>query len=166
MYNILYSLISLIIALFFILLGFIGILIPWSAHVRTSLVQFILENSLAISLFGFTFMIIGLATVVMIILNSRKRHYFIKSTSGTVAIDDQVIQQYLSVYWKQQFPAYDIPWRLTFKNNRVHIDVNLPALPLSEQKPLLERIRKDIRHQLAYYFAYQDEFYLTASFQK
>lgn len=160
-----YFLISFIVALFFILIGIIGMMIPWSIDVRNLLTRFIFEDSLAISLFGFSFLVIGSAIVLNVLLSLRHRHYKIDSKNVLVTVDDAVILEYLNTYWKQLFPKHEIPCLLTIKENKFHISVDFPYLPLKEQKPLLERIRKDLSSILAKALGYNEEFYLSASFQ-
>ncbi len=164
MHNLFFSLISFIIAIFFVLLGIISVMIPWSEEVRYGLVRFILEDALAISLFGCAFIVVGLAIAVNILLNSRRKYYHLRSGCNAIGIDENVIQQYLTVYWQQLFPDHDIPYRLTIKHNKIHINVDLPHLPLQEQRQLLERIKQDLQQLFTGKLGYQEEFYLTASF--
>jgi hypothetical protein len=147
------------------LIGLVGILIPWSINVRTLLTRFIFEDSIAISLFGFSFFIIGLAMFVHIMLNMQRRHYRISSLKGPATVDETLIQGYLNTYWKQLFPENDIPCHLQLKHNKIHIAVDLPYCPIQEQKPLLERIRKDLIGIFAKVLGYKEEFFLSASFQ-
>lgn len=165
MSNLFYSLISFIIAVFFILLGVIGVMVPWSPGIRTDLIQFILDDSLAISLFGFASIVIGLAIVINILLNTKKRYYHIRSDSKAIDIDETVIQQYLATYWKQLFPGSDIPCRMILKNNKIHITVDFPHLPIAQQQLLLERIKEDLRTTFTKMLGYHNDFYLSASFQ-
>lgn len=160
-----YSLINLINAFFFILIGIVGILIPWSVHVRNLLTRFIFEDSLAISLFGFAFFIIGMAMFINILLNMKRRHYQISSLKGPTTVDEALIQEYLNTYWQQLFPEKDVPCLLQMKKNKIHIAVDLPYMPIQEQKPLLERIRKDLMGIFAKVLGYREEFFLSASFQ-
>ena len=165
MSHLFYSFISFVVALFFMLIGIVGLMIPWSINVRTLLTQFIFEDSLAISLFGFVFFLIGVAVAVNILFNASRRYYKINSKNVSTTVDEAVIQEYLNTYWKQIFPDNDIPCLLTIKENKIHIAVDLPYLPIQEQKPLLERIRKDLVGIFAKILGYSDEFYLSASFQ-
>jgi hypothetical protein len=165
MSNLFSSLINFINALFFISIGIAGIMVPWSIHVRTLLTRFIFEDALAISLFGFAFFLIGIALITNIFLNMKKRHYRISSLKAVTTVDEAVIQEYLNNYWKQLFPQNDIPCQLNFKDNKIHISVDLPHLPIQEQKPLLERIRKDLMSIFTKVLGYKDEFFLSASFQ-
>jgi len=157
--------VSFFIALFFILIGIVGILIPWSINVRALLAQFIFEDSLAISLFGFAFFFIGLAIAIDIVLNSRRKQYTISSLKAPATVDEEVIKEYLNTYWKQLLPNTETPCHLALKKNKIHISVELPFLPIQEQKPLLERIRKDLIGLFAQILGYRDEFFLTASFK-
>lgn len=165
MNHLFYSFINILNAFFFMLIGIVGILIPWSIHVRTLLTRFIFEDYLAISLFGFVFFIIGVAMLINLLLNMKRRHYKIHSLKGTLTIDEAVIQEYLKTYWKQLFPDRDIPCHLQLKQNQIHIAVELPYLPLQKQKALLEGIRKDLTDIFAKILGYREEFFLLASFQ-
>ena len=165
MYNFFYSLIYFIIAIFFILLGIVGVMIPWSDTIRSELVQFIQRDALVISLFGFAFVIVGFAIAVNIIINARRSYYLLKSGDNAVMVDEQIIQQYLTVYWKQLFPNYDTPCRLRIKKNRLHLTIELPYLPTTEQPVLLERIKQELRDLFASSLGYHDEFQISASFQ-
>lgn len=166
MTNFLSSLITFTIAIFFTLLGIVCVMIPWSGEVRFGLIRFILEDSLAISLFGLAFIVVGLAIVTYILLSSRRQYYHIKSGSHAVKVDESAIQQYLSLYWKELFPSQDVPCRLALKKNRIHITVDLPHVPLLEQRPLLEKVKQDLHEIFANNIGYEDEFFLSASFMK
>jgi len=165
MYNLFYSLISFVIAIFFVLIGIVSTLIPWSENVRNFLVNLILHDSLAISLFGFAFIIIGLAIIIDILLNTRRSYYRVKSDDSSILVDENVIQQSLSIYWKELFPDQDIPNRMVLKNNRIHITVDLPYQPPAAQRSLVDRIKNDLKRQFAEQLGYHEEFVLSASFQ-
>lgn len=165
MSHLIHSLISLIVALFLLLIGVVGILIPWSVGVRHALAQFIFEDSLAISLFGFTFFVVGLAIAINILLSSRKRYYRISSKNSSTTVEEGVIEEYVTSYWQKLFPEHEIPYQLSLKNNKIHITVDFPYLPIQEQRPLLEKIRKDLLQIFVRVLGYQDEFFLSASFQ-
>ena len=117
MANLFYSLISFIIALFFIMAGIVAAMIPWSPIIRTALVNFLLDDALAISLFGFASIVIGLAIVVNILLGTRRRYYHIKTTLSSAFVDENVIHQYLATYWEQLFPGAEIPFQI----GRAHV---------------------------------------------
>lgn len=165
MINFLYSLIQFVIALFFILVGIVGMMIPWSSAVRTKLVQFIQNDALAISLFSFAFLIIGTALATYIIMNSKRRYYHIRSDKYTVKVNEAIIEQYVSSYWKQLFPNRDIPSHIVLKKNKIQITADLPYLPMDQQQNLLERIKADLETLFKQQLGAKSEFNLFASFQ-
>jgi len=166
MANIIYSLISFIVAIFFIALGIVCSMIPWSPDIRYSLVRFILEDALAISLFGFAFLIIGMAIAANILIGSRRRYYYVKSGQNVFQIDESIVFNYLNTYLEHLFPKKEIPCRLTLKKNKISITVDLPYIAEEKQKDLLDRIQSDLHELFKAKLGYQDEFYLTASFKK
>ncbi len=151
-------------ALFFILLGLVGIIIPWSPSIRTNFVQFILNESLLLSLFGLISIFIGLAIAASLLINAKRKYYYIRSGEHAISVDEAVIQQYLDVYWKELFPGSDIASRLVLKNNKIHISVDLPTLPIGRQQLILEKIKQDLRSKFADLLGYHNEFFLTSSF--
>jgi hypothetical protein len=165
MHNFFYSIITFIFAILFILVGIVGVMIPWSADIRTGLVQFILEDSLAISLFGFAGIVIGLAMAIHVLLNARRQCYHLRSGNKSVTIDETVVKQYVDLYWKQLFPNNDIPNRLAIKNNIIYIHADFPYLPIEQQRPLLERVRQDLKSRFKKSMGYTEDFHLYASFQ-
>ena len=166
MKNLLYSLISFVIALFFILGGIVCFLIPWSSGIRTELIQFILEDYIALSLFGLAFVIIGAAIAAYILLNSRRHYYTVRSTSHPIHVDESIIEFYINSYWKQLFPDREIPSRITLKQNKISLTADLPYMPAAQQKPLLNRIKNDLDDTFTKLLGHHPEFSLFISFQE
>lgn len=165
MNHFLYSLISFIIALFFIMLGVIACLLPWFPAMRSDLIQFFLENSVAIFLFGMSFLTIGVVMVVNIILSTKRHYYEFKVGHNPVRIDEDLIQKYLQNYFYEIFPTQEVACRLTIKQNRLHIDADFPYVPVTQRSVLLEKIQDDLRELFSKQFGYSNDYYLAASFQ-
>lgn len=140
-------------------------MLPWSPVAQTDLIFFILEDSVAIFLFGFAFLAIGIAIITQVILHSRKNYYHLQSGPRSISVDETVISDYINSYWKDLFPKTYIPSRLNFKKNKIHITADLPYIPQSEQKELLERIKNELDERFTNLLGYRDTFYLSASFQ-
>ena len=138
-------------------------MIPWSAAIRTAFIQFILEDALALSLFGFGFILIGLAMVTHILQNSKRRYYYVRSDQS-VLVNETALEEYVNAYWKQLFPGRDIPSRLTLKKNKIQITAALPDLPFDQQKQLMEKIKNDLDDHFKQLLGPQSEFSLMASF--
>ncbi len=166
MYRFFCSLITFIIALLCILVGVVGLIVPWSLDVREYLTRLLVEDSLVISLFGFTLVVIGVATAAYIIMNSRSRYYYIKTGNGTVLVDEGIVQEYLIQYWKQLMPDANVTSSVHLKDNKISIHVDFPSVPLSGQRPLLEKVKTDLRDWLFKILGYHQEFGLHATFQR
>lgn len=164
-YHLIYSLINLIIALFFVVLGIFAVIVPWSGAIQSSLIQFILEDALAISLFGFAFLVIGLYLLASIILNARKRTYRLKSDGGLIDIEESVIQDYVNAYCQKLFPDHEIPCRLQIKDNKIHLSIDFPNIPEAEQINLLKKVKSDFKSTFARILGYREQFFLNATFQ-
>lgn len=165
MYNLLYSLISLTIALFFLTMGVLCVMLPWSPTVRADLVRFILEDSVTISLFGAGFVLVGLAVIINIAFNARHSYYRIRSGPKAISIDESIIQDYLNTYLNNLFPGANVPNRLTIKKNKLYLAADLPFVPIKEQKQLLEKIKNELSDLFSSTLGYRDAFYISASFQ-
>lgn len=160
-----YSLISFIIALFFIMLGVISVIMPWFPAMRSDLIQFLLENSIAISLFGLAFLTIGIVMVVNIILSTKRHYYEFKIGQHTVKVDEDLIQKYLQIYFQELFPTQEVPCRLIIKQNRLHITADLPYVPSKQRDVLIEKIQHDLKDLFNQQLGYTTDYYLSASFQ-
>lgn len=166
MTNFLYSLITFLIAIFFILLGLVGIILPWSTNMQTLVTNLMLNYSIMVFLFSFCILAIGVATAFHIILSLKRQYYHFKVHGQTVSVDTTLIHNYLQIYWKELFPKNTVPFQLNLKKNKFHIIVDLPYVEKSQQKELLERIRQDVSTLFVELLGYRQYFQLSASFQE
>lgn len=151
-------------SLLLVIIGVVGLLTPWSASIRTALVDFIQHHAVVISLFSIAFLVVGSALIVNIFLHSRRTYYCLPSSDNTVFVDENLIRQHLSHYWQQQFPKCDIVYEVALKDNKLSISVDFPSMPLSEQRLFLEKVKNELRILLTTHLGYQENFSLTASF--
>lgn len=165
LFNFLYYLFAFIVALFVLILGVIAIILPWSPKVRTDFITLILEHSLAISIFGFIFLVIGLGILISICINLRKHYYYIRVRGQAVSVDESIIQHYLDAYWKQLFPGADVPNRLILKHNKIKVLAELPYMPKLVQKDVLERIQHELPDILFKILGYSRELDLRINFR-
>jgi hypothetical protein len=164
-YHIFFLIINAILAIFFLLVGIVSMLMLWVPIIRSEVIQFILEDSLAIFIFGFAFSIIGLFILVNIILNMRRHSYHMKIGKNHVTIDQAVIHRHLTSYWKELFPKEEIPYRVAMKDDRIHLFVDLPFTPQTQQKMVLERMEEDLDQLFKNTLGYRHPFMLSASFK-
>jgi hypothetical protein len=161
-----YSFFSILVATFFVLFGMICLMTPWIPAIKTQLVVFLLENTVALSLFGLVLIIIGIAIVANILLFARHRYYKIKCGTNGIDVDESAIQQYVDRYLSELFPGFEVPSKLLLKKNTIHVFAYFPYLPLEEQKSLLTRIENDLIVGFEKMLGYKKEFYLSASFRE
>ncbi len=161
-----YSFITFFIALFFIVIGIACMLIPWINVIESAVIQFLIQNTVAIFLFGFAFFIIGCSFIGQVILSSKRKYYYVRSGSNAVSVDENLIQECLATYWKAKFPKEEIPFNLILKDNKIHITVDLPYVAKEQQLMTIERIENDISHIFASTLGYRNEFFLNVSFKK
>lgn len=165
--NFIYSLINCLIALFFILLGLIALILPWSPSIRTELIQFFLEKSLPISLFGLGFLAIGIAILTQIILKIRHTNYYvIHSGINSVLVDEEILQKYLSSYWQQLFPSQDVSSHFVIKKNKIKVFAELPGIAPEEHDMLVKHIESDLSDIFNRILGYTNDFVLQVSFKK
>jgi glucan phosphoethanolaminetransferase (alkaline phosphatase superfamily) len=164
--NVIYSLISLIVALFFIFIGIVSCMLPWFPGVRLALTNFILENSIMIFLFGFCFMIVGIAYIAGIFWGSRRHYYNVKSGPYSVNISETIFHDYLDSYWKQIFPNTQVPCTVKLSRNKVHVTADLPFVPLGEQKDLIEKMQQDVTEIFTRILGYRAEYLFSVSFNE
>jgi len=140
-------------------------MIPWSPEIRSNIIDFFLENTIAISLFGFGFFVIGLTMLVNFYLSSKRRYYHLKVGERSVAIDEVVIRQCLQSYWEQVFPNQDVPTRLLLRKNKIKVIADLPYVPKEERSTVLERIQNDLHEIFSKTLGYTQKFLLSITFQ-
>lgn len=165
LFNAVYYFISFAIGLFFLLLGLIAMALPWSTLIRTNLIELILENSIAISLFGFGFLIVGVTFLVSLWGRTKRRYYYKRVTNDLVAIDETIIRHYLEEYWMRLFPHQQIPTRLSLRKNRIKVDADLPYKPAEERKVFMEQIQSELKDLFQRVLGYSHDFTLAISFQ-
>lgn len=160
-----YSLITFFIALFFILLGFIGILLPWFPNMQELIVAFLFQYSKITFLFGLSFLAIGISVALNILANGRRQYYQFKIDGNNVSVDTELLQRYLQKYLEELFPGKDLPCQLQLKKNKIYISIDFPFMESTEQATLLEQVRNELKGLFSSLIGYDQDFYLSASFQ-
>lgn len=162
----LYSLITFITALFFLLLGFFALILPWSETLRMLAQQLIEEEVWPMTFFGAAFLLIGIALAGQILVSCRKQYYRVKTGTQTLDVSEKVIQDYLNDYFNALFPQQEIPCRIAIKKNKIAVAADLPFYPLEERKDLLNRVKLELGSIFKDYLGYSSTLDLTLSFQR
>ncbi len=165
MTHFLYSLITFSIALFFILFGIIGIILPLSTGMQALAIDLILQQPVLIFLFGISMLAIGVVTALNIMLGMRRHYFHIKVQGKPVSVDSALIHSYVKTYLEDLFPGKEIPFQLQIKKNKISVTVDLPAIEENQQSALLDRISDELRELFTSFLGYKHHFHLSASFQ-
>ncbi len=164
--DILRQLALFVLALFFVFLGCLAILVPWSSSVRDLIAHVLLEGRITLFIFGVIFVAVGCWLVGYLLKASRRRRYYIKAGSVSVSIDEKVIDKYLQVYLKERMPGVHVRSRAELRDDhRLHIGLRLPPVPSDKQRSLVEEIEGEVRDLLARVCGYHKPFHLTATFE-
>lgn len=165
MNNIFYTIISFIVSILFILTGVVCVSLPWLPDVHTSILRFLIENTLFISLIGLLILAAGVAALCYTILNSSRGTFYIKRGNYSVGVDRKVLEGHLVQYLKELYPSEEIPHQLIIRRRKILISTDFPYRPKNEQEPLAEKIYDDLTQLLEEKFGYKKELYLSISFQ-
>ena len=158
-------LINFIVGLFFLLVGLLGILLPWFPSWQDTLIDKILNQPLILSLFGFSFLLIGASIFIYAFLSTHYQYILLRTGKNAVQIDKTVIENYLKSYWEKQFPQTTIPFTVILKKHSIQVQAHFPFLPLEQQKTFLEKIGQDFPYLFEELIGYSQEVNLIASFQ-
>lgn len=159
-----YSLITFLIALFFIILGIMACLLPWSPYIRIVVIEFLLDNPILLTLFGCTLLSIGILSIFYVVQNLRRRYYTLKKDQLVTDVSEQVIRGYLDSYFHALFPYVEIPCRVTLKKKQALVVADLPYVEPKNQKELLLRIEKELSDIFHDIIGYRNELVISVSF--
>lgn len=158
------SFITFIIALFFLLLGIMTMFLPWSETIRIYVVQFIEHQSYPWNLLGIGFLLIGIALLAQLWF-TRKRHYYtIVIGKNRSTLTDNVIDDYLRIYWKKLLPKEEVPCKFQLKKQKLVINADLPFFPQSQQEELIKRIEEDLTALMRDVLGYKQPITITLGF--
>lgn len=143
-----------------------GVILPWSSTLKFSIAEFFIENTVTLSLFGLSFILVGVSLVIYTFINTRRRYYFVRTGNQAVLVNHTVVCQYLEAYWKTQFPEAPVYFKVTIKRKSIEIVAELPALPLEDQRRVLEKIKDDLENLFGHTLGYSYDVHLYASFNQ
>lgn len=157
---------GIIFALFFILLGFMGMILPWSTYVRTEVIDFLLSNSLLVFIFGFSLFVVGIGALAQMLHSMKRSYTTFKEGNTRVDISEEVVRDYLLTYFHDLFPHTEIPCQIQFKKKKVQIIADLPFVAQDNQKELLKKIESDLSGIFRDILGYRNDLLVSISFAK
>lgn len=158
------TVIGIFLSLFFLLLALITLFLPWSPTVRTEIVDFLLSNTLALTLIGFAFLMIAIGFIFQLVHGFKRRYISFQEGALKTDISEQAVDDYLKGYFQDLFPYSEVPCQLTLKKKKAHIVADLPYVKPAEQKSLVEKIEKDLSEIFRDFLGYRKELLVSISF--
>lgn len=155
-----------ILGIFFILLGIISATLHFSATARTEFIEFTLENSLLVLIFGISFFLIGIALLSSLFWIVSRRYYRVRSNDFAISVSEQLLNQSLIPFWASLFPNETVSSELSVHSNKIYITADLPFVPLSQREILIQQIKRDLHEHLEKLIGDQQIFYLSLRFRR
>lgn len=155
---------GIILAAFFVLLGLISLIFPWSASIRTQVVGFLLSNSLILTLIGLSFLMIGLGVILQMLNGLKRRYVVLKEKGPKTEISEEVFEDYIKLYFNELFPKTNVPLRVQLKKKKAKVIADLPYIHEEEQEPLLNRIEDDLTDIFRELIGWRHDLLLAISF--
>lgn len=162
--NIFYTLFVLAVASFFLVLGAIGLSLPWSAGLQLTLLHFFTSNWIVFSLMNLSLVVIGLSVLALLFSGIQRKTFHIRFGKKGLSIHRDVVQNYLETYWKRIFPHHEVPFRFVIKRQIIQIYADLPYTPENQQEVLMEKIQQDCNEIFFNVIGYQNDIDLSLSF--
>lgn len=160
-----YTLSSFLVATLFLIIGAVTITMPWIPEVHATVLSFLVEQTLALSLFGFLLILIGIAILFYLALMRSEKVFYIKKGTHSISVDHKVLEGHLDAYLKELFPSDEVPHQLFIRKQRILISADLPYRPKKEQQSLSEKMYDDLVHLLEDQFNCTKDLYLSISFE-
>lgn len=157
---------TLILALFFFLLGILAFLLAFSPFLQSLFVSLIQNHFWAWFFLGLGFFIVGAALAAYVQLTRRKQYLRIYTGNHQITVSKTIIEGYLKAYFEKLYPNQIIPFRFLIKKRKVQIIADLPYLPPDDQKRLLESTERDLEDLLSHYIGYNQQLEIFISFDK
>jgi|GEM_PF-4023690 len=155
---------SLLLALFFVLLGLFAMLLPWFEKVRMLAIRMIQNESGVLALFGFAFFLMGVAFIGHAVANAGKKSFVIKLKEQKVTVNESLVRNYLREYWQEAYPHHEIPFRILFKRHRLFVQADFPSLSDEEQRTTLQKVERDLEEILHGVIGYRGDVDVSIQF--
>ncbi len=164
--TVLQSVFNLLFASFLILGGLSLLLIPILNGFRRALIKLLTASPYWIGVVGAIVFLVGVLLLVSHLTMNRRRYYQLRMGDRPVTVDNAVVEVYLQQYWENMFTGQEVSSQVTIHKDRIEVSADLPAVPFSEQKALLERIEQELVELFEKVLGYRREFLLSVSFQE
>lgn len=160
--NLLFSAVHLFVVLFILGVGVFFLLLPGSVAFRLALEQILVNEAAMLAKIGLVITFFGVLLLVGFYVLNRKKYITLRMNGSKTLIDEAIIRDYLSQYWKEVFPHHDIYSEVVLHfPQKLEIIAQLPSMREEDKEHLLLRIQNELSVLLARKLGYEKEFFLT-----
>ncbi|MDF2549858.1 MAG: hypothetical protein K0S07_925 [Chlamydiales bacterium] len=162
--NLLLTVFSAIFAAFLLMVGIFFAILPWWTSFRLAFISFIENQVLVLQMIGLGLFAMGSSLLYTFLVAQKRRYYHVRSATGSVDIDEAVIQAYVDNYWKGAFPNEHISSSISIRKEEISISADLPQVPFEQQRDLLYKIEGDLKDLFYRTLNYKHPLTLSLSF--
>lgn len=140
-------------------------LFPWISHWQSFVASLALTpNPWTWSFAGLSLFLIGILLIWSVARGLKHHYVYLHLGERSVALDKDLIQQYLEHYWQERFPDQPVPFTLTLQKDSILIEAELPYVPEAEREALLEHIEADLQDLFVRLLGYTQDVQLAVTF--
>lgn len=163
--NVLFSAVHLTVVLFVLSMGGLLLAMPYTPKMRYALADLLSNGSVVFFYAGWLVLSIGTLLLVGFYFLNRKRYFQVKMQCSKAFIDEEIIREYVSDYWKGLFKEQHSQVEVVVHpKQRLEIISQIPrTLNNDDREEVLGRIQNELGVLLARRLGYEDEFILTLS---
>lgn len=161
--NVLYLQTALLFLLLLVIFfGLFLVAIPLAPSFRDQAIAFIHSSDTFLITCGTLLIIVALLLLTAAYSTTKGVTFTVQmGEKSSYTIDEKVLNKLLKDYFKNIFNNFEVLGQ--FQDNQIHVILEMPPMPFIEQKPLLERIEKDLSELFEEQFDYSAPFSLSAT---
>lgn len=161
--NVLYLQTALLfLILLVIFFGLFLVAIPLAPSFRDHAIAFINSSDTFLITCGTLLIIVALLLLTAAYSTTKGVTFTVQmGERSSYTVDEKVLNKLLKDYFKSIFNNFEVLGQ--FQDNKIHVMLEMPPMPFIEQKPLLERIEKDLSELFEEQFDYSAPFSLSAT---
>lgn len=161
--NIIFSAVHLFITFLMMSCGCLFLWIPYSKNTQYSAVHLILNESHLMMKIGLSLIALGFVLFGMLYFLNRKRYFQIKMKYSKALVDEAIIKEYITDYWKEAFPKLKPKLDVMIHPNQ-KIEVVTSSFPDVDEEikeDVFNRVQAELSVLLSRRIGYEKDFTLT-----
>lgn len=157
--NLLFSAIHFFVIFLIFGVGALFISLPHADYLRIQLVNVLIHPSGLCFVIGGILIGFGALLFIILYLMNRRRYFQIEMQGTKIEVDEKVIRDSVSTYFKALFPGQNLVNDIAIKGKSM-IEL-IVSLPQEKEEDFFEKVEEELRTILARRLGYQNRFSLT-----